>query len=162
MKHWVVYMVECRDGSLYTGMTNDIVKRIAAHNAGKGAKYTRSRRPVKLRYIYQCMSRRHAATFEASVKSLPRAEKLEFIRYQVQATDKVTAFLKDYPEMKTWFDQIEQQMAQMRSLGMSINFTQAYGAKTKKSRAVHRLPTRSSPRAAVRGQVARRHQSKCP
>ena len=50
------YIVQCRDGSLYTGWTNDLKKRIEAHNAGKGAKYTKSRRPVKLLYYEEFMT----------------------------------------------------------------------------------------------------------
>lgn len=58
---WFVYIVRCRDGSLYTGATNDLDKRVRAHNAGKGARYTRSRRPVELVF-----SRRARQAFGAS------------------------------------------------------------------------------------------------
>ena len=54
---WFVYILECRDGSLYTGITNDIERRLQQHNDGTGARYTRSRRPVRLRYHEICENR---------------------------------------------------------------------------------------------------------
>lgn len=68
-------MVECADGTLYTGSTNDVEKRVATHNAGKGAKYTRSRLPVTIRYWEECSDRSSAATREAALKKIPRSEK---------------------------------------------------------------------------------------
>ncbi len=53
-KKFFVYLLRCSDGSLYCGWTNDLKRRLAAHNAGKGAKYTKSRRPVKLVYFEEC------------------------------------------------------------------------------------------------------------
>ncbi|UCD66342.1 MAG: GIY-YIG nuclease family protein [Deltaproteobacteria bacterium] len=74
---WHVYMVRCSDGTLYTGITNDLDKRIAAHNSGKeGARYTRSRRPVKLVYSEKAGSRSAAARLEYRIKKLPRARKI--------------------------------------------------------------------------------------
>ena len=71
-----VYMLRCADGTLYTGWTTDLQRRLAAHNAGKGAKYTRSRRPVALCYVETCDSREEALRREAAIKRLPRQEKL--------------------------------------------------------------------------------------
>jgi putative endonuclease len=73
---WFVYIVECRDGSLYTGITNDLVKRLAAHNAGTGAKYTAPRRPVRLRYQETVADRSSASQREAAIKKLGRPAKL--------------------------------------------------------------------------------------
>lgn len=73
---WFVYMVRCADGSLYTGCTNDLAKRVAAHNAGTGARYTRSRRPVALVWSVRVKDRSAALRREAKVKGLSRAEKL--------------------------------------------------------------------------------------
>ena len=78
---WVVYVVQCSDGSLYTGITNDLAKRVAAHNSGKGAKYVRSRLPVVLRYAKVVGTRGRAAQEEANIKSLSRSEKLALIGY---------------------------------------------------------------------------------
>ena len=70
------YMVRCADGSFYTGWTNDLDKRLAAHNSGTGAKYTRSRRPVTLWY-YECFpTRSEAMRRECALKRLSRTEKL--------------------------------------------------------------------------------------
>ena len=69
------YIVECADGTLYTGWTNDLEKRVAAHNSGKGAKYTRARRPVRLRYYEEAATKAEAERREAAIKRLPRAEK---------------------------------------------------------------------------------------
>jgi len=73
------YIVECADGSLYTGWTNDVEKRLAAHNAGKGAKYTRPRLPVKLVYIEQHPTKEMAQRREYEIKQLSRREKIALI-----------------------------------------------------------------------------------
>ena len=70
------YMVQCSDGSLYTGWTNDLDKRIRAHNEGHGAKYTRPRRPVKLVYWEEFETKEEAMKREASIKKLARAQKV--------------------------------------------------------------------------------------
>jgi len=77
---WHVYMVRCSDGTLYTGITNNLEKRIEAHNSEKdGARYTRSRRPVKLVYAEQAGSRSAAAKLEYQLKKLPLSKKKEFV-----------------------------------------------------------------------------------
>ncbi|MFH2140049.1 MAG: GIY-YIG nuclease family protein [Pseudomonadota bacterium] len=73
---WHCYLLQCADGTLYCGITNDIDKRLAAHNAGEGAKYTRSRLPVKLAYSEACADRSAASKRERAVKTLPRTAKL--------------------------------------------------------------------------------------
>ena len=72
---WLVYIVECRDGSLYTGITNDLQKRIESHNAGTGAKYTAARRPVRLVYREDAASRSAASKREIVIKRLTRKAK---------------------------------------------------------------------------------------
>jgi len=69
---WSLYIVRCRDGSLYTGVAKDIEARVETHNAGRGAAYTRSRRPVELIYSEEGFTRSEALMREAEVKSLPR------------------------------------------------------------------------------------------
>ena len=76
---WHVYIIECSDGSLYTGITNDLDKRITAHNDGRGAKYTKSRRPVRLRYSEPAADRKNASQREYAIKSLRKAEKIRLI-----------------------------------------------------------------------------------
>lgn len=73
------YIVECADGSLYCGWTKDLDKRIADHNAGKGAKYTKARLPVKLVYHEVADTKEEAMSREWHIKQLSRAEKLELI-----------------------------------------------------------------------------------
>lgn len=75
-----MYVVECADGSLYTGYTTDLTKRIAAHNAGKGAKYTKARRPVKLIYSEAFNHKTAAMSAEAKFKQKKRAQKLAYIK----------------------------------------------------------------------------------
>lgn len=78
-KLWYLYILECGDGTLYTGITDDVQKRLSAHNSGKGAKYTRGRRPLVLRYSEACLSHSSALRREIEVKRLSRAEKLALI-----------------------------------------------------------------------------------
>lgn len=78
-KQWFVYIVECADGTLYTGITDDIPRRLDAHNRGKGAKYTRGRGPVNLRYSEQAESYGAALSREFAIKTLTRQEKLALI-----------------------------------------------------------------------------------
>lgn len=73
---WGVYLVRCADGSLYAGCTNRLQFRLQAHNAGKGARYTRSRRPVSLAYWRPVRGRSAALKAEAKLKALSRAQKL--------------------------------------------------------------------------------------
>lgn len=73
------YILECADGTLYTGWTNDLTKRLAAHNAGQGAKYTRGRRPVRLRYYETFPNKEAALRREMALKRLPRGKKLALL-----------------------------------------------------------------------------------
>ena len=72
---WYVYMVRCRDNSLYTGSTNDLSRRIQVHNSGKGAKYTKSRLPVTLVYQEECPDKSTALKRECEIKRLTKAKK---------------------------------------------------------------------------------------
>ena len=76
---WIVYIVECADRSLYTGITNDLDRRMAAHATGKGAKYTQHRRPLTLRYTEALDSKGAALRREATIKALTRSAKLTLI-----------------------------------------------------------------------------------
>ena len=79
MASWHVYIVRCSDDSLYTGCTNDLVRRVDAHNAGKGARYTRSRRPVQVVWSVRVKDKSAALSREARIKQLSRAEKLALV-----------------------------------------------------------------------------------
>lgn len=76
---WHVYLLHCRDGTLYCGVTNDLDRRLAMHNAGKGAKYTAGRRPVTLLWSEACATRGDALRRELQVKAMPRAAKLRLV-----------------------------------------------------------------------------------
>jgi len=76
---WFLYMLRCEDGSLYTGVTNNLERRLKMHNAGKASRYTRTRRPVKLLYQESCLSRTQALIRECAVKAFPKIKKEELI-----------------------------------------------------------------------------------
>lgn len=77
--HFYVYLMRCGDGSLYAGYTTDLKRREQAHNTGRGAKYTRSRRPVTLVWWEECPDKGSALRREAAVKKLTRQEKLALV-----------------------------------------------------------------------------------
>ncbi len=76
---WHVYIIECNDGSLYTGITNNLNKRLTAHNEGRGAKYTKSRIPVQLRYSETATGRSQASQREYAIKALSKSVKKQLI-----------------------------------------------------------------------------------
>jgi putative endonuclease len=82
MKPWFVYIIECSDGTLYTGITVDVEARIKVHNEGLGAKYTKPRRPVKLWYTEKHRSQSQATKRERKIKKLSRKQKLRLIGYE--------------------------------------------------------------------------------
>jgi len=77
---WTVYILRCRDGSLYTGITTDLARRLAAHRRGTASKYTRARRPLALVFRERHGDRSSAARREAEIKRLPRARKAALVR----------------------------------------------------------------------------------
>lgn len=83
MDNWSVYIVECRDGSLYTGISNNVEKRVVAHNAKKGAASLKGKLPVKLVYQKRIGTKSQALKAEYSIKKLTRVEKLKFISSQL-------------------------------------------------------------------------------
>ena len=79
MKRWFVYILRCSDGTLYTGSTDDVSRRVQVHNSGKGAKYTRCRRPVEAVYTESCESYSAALKREYAIKQLTRQQKQKLI-----------------------------------------------------------------------------------
>jgi putative endonuclease len=75
-KEWIVYLVRCADESLYCGITNDIEKRLIAHNSGKGAKYTKSRIPVEMAGVSSKMTKSEALKLERHIKQVPAGKKV--------------------------------------------------------------------------------------
>ncbi|MDD4909523.1 MAG: GIY-YIG nuclease family protein [Candidatus Omnitrophica bacterium] len=77
---WHVYIIECSDGKLYTGITNNLERRIKAHNSGNGCRFTKYRRPVQLVHSEECPAKPDALKREARIKRLTRVEKIELIQ----------------------------------------------------------------------------------
>lgn len=77
---WWLYVLVCRDGSWYTGITNDVGRRLEMHEKGTASKYTRSRRPVRMIYQEPCRNRSEALKKEAAVKRMRKAKKEEYVR----------------------------------------------------------------------------------
>ena len=84
---WYLYMLRCGDGTLYTGITTDVERRLEAHRAGKGAKYTRGRGPLELVYSECCATHSDALKRELEIKALPRAEKEKLLEKSCCAMD---------------------------------------------------------------------------
>ena len=78
--HWHLYLLRCGDGTLYTGITTDVPRRLEAHRQGRGAKYTRGRGPLELIYQEECGTHSEALKRELEVKALSRMEKERLIR----------------------------------------------------------------------------------
>jgi Predicted endonuclease containing a URI domain len=78
--NWLCYILRCADDTLYCGITNDLEKRLTAHNEGTAAKYTRARGPVELVFVEDCADRSSASKREMEIKALVRAEKLALIQ----------------------------------------------------------------------------------
>jgi putative endonuclease len=77
---WHVYIIKCKDGLLYTGITNNLDRRVSAHNSGNGGRFTKYRAPVKLAYSEDCLTRSDALKREVGIKRLTRAAKLKLIK----------------------------------------------------------------------------------
>ena len=76
---YFVYMIRCQDGSIYTGITTDLKRRFEEHRTGHGAKYTRSRRVIKIEAAWKCQGRSDASKLEAMIKKLPKDKKEQLI-----------------------------------------------------------------------------------
>ncbi len=79
-KAWLVYILKCKDKTLYTGITNNLEKRLIAHNRGMAAKYTRSRRPVVLSALSNPMGRADAMRLEIKIKKLAKGKKIDALK----------------------------------------------------------------------------------
>lgn len=90
-KLYYVYVVQCADGTLYTGYTNNVERRIAVHNAGKGGNYTRTHRPVTLLIAWQFPTKSDALRAEYAFKHLPRTQKLQLIAASTSSNDETVS-----------------------------------------------------------------------
>jgi predicted GIY-YIG superfamily endonuclease len=96
MSKWCLYILKCGDGTLYTGITNDLERRLKQHNDGSASRYTRSRFPVKLVYQEPCRGHSHALKKEFSVKSLTRKEKEDYIKQKNSVATKALKHKEDH------------------------------------------------------------------
>ncbi|MGV8058061.1 MAG: GIY-YIG nuclease family protein [Smithellaceae bacterium] len=85
-KNWIVYILRCRDNTLYTGITNNIAKRLITHNKGTASRYTRARLPVQLAAKSGCMSHGEALRLEIEIKKQPKSKKLETLECEASAS----------------------------------------------------------------------------
>ncbi len=85
---WYLYILECKDGSLYTGITNDLERRIEMHGKGKGAKFTRSRLPLRVVHTEECENRSDALRKESAIKGMRRIQKEEYVRCHEKRGDR--------------------------------------------------------------------------
>jgi putative endonuclease len=114
---WIVYLVRCSDNSLYCGVTNDLDNRLSNHNLGKGAKYTRSRRPVKLVGVSSTMSKSGALKLEHRIKQLPANKKIAELR-------------KPVPPMATLKKDLQTLRREIRTLSKKMDILIAAAGKT--------------------------------
>jgi len=80
MSAWWIYLLQCRDDSFYCGITSNLDRRVREHNSGRGARYTKARRPVKLVNSKKCLSRSNAMKLELRIKKMNRIRKMAFFQ----------------------------------------------------------------------------------
>jgi putative endonuclease len=118
-KKWVVYLVRCADKSLYCGVTNDMAKRLTAHNSGRGAKYTRSRQPVEPVAVSTGMSKSQALQLEYRVKQLPASRKVKALRTADDSritevlVKKLALFLREMKQIHTTVETVLKRIDRM-------------------------------------------------
>jgi putative endonuclease len=109
-KKWVVYLVRCSDNSLYCGVSNDLKSRLIEHNSGKGAKYTRSRRPVELVGVGPQMSKSEALKLEYRIKQLPANKKISKL---TRKENEMTVTKRDLQSLQRQFKALEKKMEKL-------------------------------------------------
>ena len=133
--NWIVYLVRCSDNSLYCGITNHIANRLKAHNSGKGAKYTRSRRPVELEAVSSKMAKSDALRLEYYLKQIPAHKKVPEL---IKQEDKMAVDLKK---------QLQQVSKEIKALSKKVDkLVAAAGkaAKPKKAAAKKAAPKKAA------------------
>ena len=106
---WVVYLVRCSDQSIYCGITNDIHRRLADHNSGKGARYTRARKPVVLIRHSPELSKSDALKLEYRIKKMPADKKiheLDMARYEIALQSDIKSLRKDIKALVNLIDKL--------------------------------------------------------
>ena len=123
-QEWVVYLIQCSDKSLYCGITNNLKKRLAAHNSGRGAKYTRSRRPVRLMSVSPKLTKSDALKLEYSVKQVPAGEKQNELSkgegsLTINAMAEVRAIKKELKMLSTNIERLKVRIEKMERQQLS-------------------------------------------
>jgi putative endonuclease len=150
-RQWIVYLVRCSDESLYCGITNNLKNRLIAHNSGRGAKYTRSRRPVELVGASPVMTKSDALKLEYRVKHVSAGSKYYVL---IKEEDKMTMQLKKdlqaiSRELKTLAKKIEKIDVAMQKLEKPKPVKKAAKAKPVKKTAAKKTPPKSKPAKKV-------------
>jgi putative endonuclease len=151
-RQWVVYLIRCSDESLYCGITNNLKNRLAAHNSGRGAKYTRSRRPVELVSASSEMTKGDALKLEYRVKQVPTSKKnLELTKGEIKMTEKLKkdlqavnkelkALSKKTENLLKAVDKIEKPIAAKKPKAQAVKKTPAKKAAVKKAAQMKAAP----------------------
>ena len=144
-KKWVVYLVRCSDRSLYCGITNDIKKRLIEHNSGKGARYTRSRRPVELVSISPEMTKSEALKLEYRIKQVPADRKIpdltkEEIEMTIYKRD-LQALNRDVKALGKKMEKLIKEFDKSRKAKVAKKVT----AKSVKAKTIKRVSTKKAP-----------------
>jgi len=144
-KNWVTYLVRCSDNSLYCGISNDIKNRLIEHNSGKGAKYTRSRRPVELVGISSEMTKSEALKLEYRIKQLPADKKLS----KLKRKENVMAILKkDLQSLQREIKALGRKMEKLIkefAKGKKTKVTKKVTAKPVKAKTTKKAPAKKAP-----------------
>jgi putative endonuclease len=126
-REWVAYLVRCSDESLYCGISNDLKNRLAAHNSGRGAKYTRSRRPVKLIAVSSVLTKSEALQLEYRIKQLPAKRKITAITMK----EKMMTVKQDLKALQKEFKALGKKVEKLTKVVEKAEKTQALAAKAK-------------------------------
>jgi putative endonuclease len=144
-KKWVVYLVGCSDNSLYCGISNDIKSRLMEHDSGKGAKYTRSRRPVDLVGISPEMTKSEALKLEYSIKQLPADKKIAALKRKENG---MTILKKDLQALNKDVKALGRKMNKLIKefdKGKKTKVTKKITAKPVKAKTIKKAPAKKAP-----------------
>jgi len=120
-KNWVVYLIRCSDKSLYCGISNDLIGRLMEHNSGKGAKYTRSRRPVELVGMSSEMTKSEALKLEYRIKQLRADKKIS----ELTRKEKETTVIQDLKALQKEFNLLGKKIEKLTKALEKAEKTQA-------------------------------------
>ena len=137
---WIVYLIRCSDGSLYCGITNHITKRLKAHNSGKGAKYTRARRPVTLEVVSHKMTKSEALKFEYHLKQVPAHDKIHEL---------ITQEAKMAADLKKEVQQVSKEVKALSKKVDKLLAAAGKAAKPKKAAAKKAAPKKAAAKKTV-------------